>query len=46
MPLGPKGNQYIYYIDKLSNGNIIRNKGISVRYVALTSPNNQKMGNN
>ena len=46
MPLGPKGDQYIYCIDKLSNGNIIRNKGISVRYVALTSPNNQKMGNN
>ena len=46
MPLGPKGDQYIYCIDKLSNGNIISNKGISVRYVALTSPNNQKMGNN
>ena len=46
MPLGPKGDQYIYCIDKLSNGNIISKKGISVRYVALTSPNNQKMGNN
>ena len=46
MPLGPKGDQYIYCIDKMSDGNTIRNQGISVRYVALTSANDQKIGNN
>ena len=46
MPLGPKGDQYIYCIDKLSNGNLRLTQGISVRYVALTDTRKQKEGNN
>jgi protein-L-isoaspartate(D-aspartate) O-methyltransferase len=41
MPLGPQGDQYIYIIDKNQNGNITYSKGLSVRYVPLTSPENQ-----
>ena len=41
MPLGPKGDQYIYLIDKDSKGNINYTKGLSVRYVPLTSAQNQ-----
>ena len=41
MPLGPQGDQYIYIIDKDLNGNIRYTKGLSVRYVPLTSPENQ-----
>lgn len=41
MPLGPQGDQYIYLIDKDMKGNINYTKGLSVRYVPLTSANNQ-----
>ena len=41
MPLGPPGDQYIYLIDKDKNGKISYFKGLSVRYVPLTSPENQ-----
>ena len=41
MPLGPQGDQYIYIIDKHPNGKITQLKGLSVRYVPLTSPENQ-----
>ena len=41
MPLGPQGDQYIYLIDKDMNGNINYTKGLSVRYVPLTSAQNQ-----
>ena len=41
MPLGPQGEQYIYLIDKDLKGNINYTKGLSVRYVPLTSPENQ-----
>ena len=41
MPLGPQGDQYIYLIDKDLNGNINYTKGLSVRYVPLTSAQNQ-----
>ena len=41
MPLGPQGNQYIYLIDKDFKGNINYTKGLSVRYVPLTSPEDQ-----
>ena len=42
MPLGPQGDQYIYLIDKDSKGNISYIKGLSVRYVPLTSEENQR----
>ena len=41
MPLGPTGDQYIYLIDKDLKGNISYTKGLSVRYVPLTSAQNQ-----
>ena len=41
MPLGPQGDQYIYLIDKDLKGNISSIKGLSVRYVPLTSAENQ-----
>ena len=41
MPLGPQGDQYIYLIDKDLKGNISYIKGLSVRYVPLTSAENQ-----
>ena len=41
MPLGPQGDQYIYIIDKDLNGKITYQKGLSVRYVPLTSVKNQ-----
>jgi protein-L-isoaspartate(D-aspartate) O-methyltransferase len=41
MPLGPPGDQYIYFIDKDKDGKISFFKGLSVRYVPLTSPENQ-----
>ena len=41
MPLGDPNNQYIYTIDKHSDGNITMSKGLSVCYVALTSAKNQ-----
>jgi protein-L-isoaspartate(D-aspartate) O-methyltransferase len=41
MPLGPQGDQYIYIIDKHQNGNITQAKGLSVRYVPLTTPEKQ-----
>ena len=41
MPLGPQGDQYIYIIDKDLNGKITCQKGLSVRYVPLTSVKNQ-----
>ena len=41
MPLGPPGDQYIYLIDKDLKGNISYTKGLSVRYVPLTSAKNQ-----
>ena len=41
MPLGPQGDQYIYIIDKDQNGKLTQTKGLSVRYVPLTSPENQ-----
>ena len=44
MPLGPKGDQYIYIIEKTPNKKPI--KGIGVRYVALTDPKQQRIGNN
>jgi len=46
MPLGPKGDQYIYSIDKLPNGKTTKMKGLSVCYVALTDERNQRKGNN
>ena len=42
MPLGPQGDQYIYLIDKDLKGNINYIKGLSVRYVPLTSEKNQR----
>ena len=41
MPLGPQGDQYIYLIDKDLKGNIYYTKGLSVRYVPLTSAKKQ-----
>ena len=41
MPLGPSEDQYIYLIDKDLKGNISYTKGLSVRYVPLTSAQNQ-----
>ena len=41
MPLGPQGNQYIYIIDKDLKGNLNYTQGLSVRYVPLTSAQNQ-----
>ena len=41
MPLGPQGDQYIYIIDKDQNGKLTQTKGLSVRYVPLTTPENQ-----
>ena len=41
IPLGPQGDQYIYIIDKDFKGNINYIKGLSVRYVPLTSAQNQ-----
>ena len=41
MPLGPPGDQYIYLIDKYLKGNLSYTKGLSVRYVPLTSAKNQ-----
>ena len=41
MPLGPPGDQYIYLIDKDLKGNLSYTKGLSVRYVPLTSAKNQ-----
>ena len=41
MPLGPPDDQYIYLIDKDLKGNISYTKGLSVRYVPLTSAKNQ-----
>lgn len=41
MPLGDSNDQYIYTIDKHSDGNITMKKGLSVCYVALTSAKNQ-----
>ena len=41
MPLGPPGDQYIYFIDKDKDGKLSSFKGLSVRYVPLTSPENQ-----
>lgn len=41
MPLGEPNNQYIYTIDKDSNGKISMSRGLSVCYVALTSAKNQ-----
>ena len=48
IPLGTKdenqSNQFIYFIDKLSNGTFNYNKGLSVRYVNLTSVDKQQQG--
>lgn len=44
MPLGPQGDQYIYTIDKDLSGKISINRGLSVRYVPLTSIGSQ-LGN-
>ena len=41
MPLGDSNDQYIYTIDKHSDGNITMSKGLSVCYVALTSAKKQ-----
>jgi protein-L-isoaspartate(D-aspartate) O-methyltransferase len=41
IPLGPPDDQYIYFIDKHLNGKINITKGLSVRYVPLTSAKNQ-----
>ena len=46
MPLGPTGNQYIYAFDKDLEGNITWQKGLSVCYVPLTSPEIQLNINN
>jgi len=46
MPLGPQGDQYIYSIDKLPNGEFKPRKGLSVCYVALTDEKNQRIGHN
>ena len=35
MPLGEKGDQFIYFIDKSPNGKFLSTKGISVRYTPL-----------
>ena len=48
IPLGIKdyntSDQFIYFIDKLSNGTFNYTKGLSVRYVDLTSVERQRMG--
>ena len=48
MPLGTKdnynSNQFIYFIDKLPNGQFNFTQGLSVRYVDLTTVENQRMG--
>ena len=48
MPLGTKdnynSNQFIYFIDKLPNGQFIYTQGLSVRYVDLTTVERQKLG--
>ena len=48
IPLGTKdennSNQFIYFIDKLSNGKFNYIKGLSVRYVNLTSVQKQQQG--
>ena len=41
MPLGEPNDQYIYIIDKDSNGKLTYKKGLSVCYVSLTSAKNQ-----
>ena len=41
IPLGPPEDQFIYIIDKDLEGNINYTKGLSVRYVPLTSVKNQ-----
>ena len=48
MPLGTKdnynSNQFIYFIDKLPNGKLNYTKGLSVRYVDLTTVEKQELG--
>ena len=48
IPLGTKNyntsDQFIYFIDKLSNGTFNYIQGLSVRYVDLTSVERQRMG--
>ncbi len=48
MPLGTKdnynSNQFIYFIDKLPNGQFNYTQGLSVRYVDLTTVERQKLG--
>ena len=48
IPLGTKdnntSNQFIYFIDKLPNGQFNFTQGLSVRYVDLTTVENQRMG--
>ena len=41
IPIGPAGNQYIYFIDKVSETEYKTTKGWSVNYVPLTSVENQ-----
>ena len=41
IPLGPKGNQYIHFIDKISDTEYKDTIGWSVNYVPLTSVENQ-----
>ena len=49
IPLGTKdennSNQFIYFIDKLQNGQFKYTQGLSVRYVNLTSAEEQYKGN-
>ena len=48
IPLGTKdnynSNQFIYFIDKLPNGQFNYTQGLSVRYVDLTTEERQRMG--
>ena len=46
IPIGPSGNQYIHFIDKISETEYKTTKGWSVCYVALTSRKNQMQKNN
>ena len=46
IPIGPSGNQYIHFIDKISETEYKATKGWSVCYVALTSRENQMQKNN
>ena len=41
IPLGPRGDQYIYTIDKLTNENFSSQRGLSVCFSPLTSKENQ-----